>query len=117
MRIITTAGRSAAVALAVAALGPGATTSARAVPIGGGTTVVNGGCSVRLTLTGGGVVVRSTVDNDTCTLTVIDTTTSTRYVSGPLGNGVQVVVVGTGDELTGCLLSRTTGRQVCVPVT
>ncbi|MER7706391.1 hypothetical protein ABTX81_26285 [Kitasatospora sp. NPDC097605] len=118
MRSTRTAQRAAAVTLAAAAIGLGATTSAQAVPIGE-TTITNGGCVVHTTVVNAQLTVRAAVGNDTCALVVSDSARTT-WLTFPGSAGETtwwVLAVNPNDKVTGCLLSGSTGRQVCAPLT
>ncbi|MDH6136684.1 hypothetical protein P3T37_006115 [Kitasatospora sp. MAA4] len=121
MRFTTTARRTAAVALAAATLGLGATTSAQAVTIGGPTTITNGSCSVAVYDTNGLLSVQALGDNGGCYFGVRDSTGGSWLVLGPAPvnpHGVWVLLlnVAPGTKLSGCLISDLTGATVCDPL-
>ncbi|MFB7469429.1 hypothetical protein [Kitasatospora sp. NPDC056184] len=117
MRITTTAGRAAAVALAAAAFGLGATTSAQAAWPGGDTTITNGGCSVRATYAYGLVTAQVTATDDSCTFFVHDAAGSAWFAAPTTTGNLQwQVLMGADRKLIGCLRSGATFQVVCAPL-
>jgi hypothetical protein len=114
-----TAKRAAAIALAAATLGLGATTSAQAETIGGGTTITttNGKCSVLPTLANGYVTVQPIVDDDHCVFSLIGSSSRGSFVfTAPLTTYPWIQEpVGPSMMLTGCVFGSTS-PQVCDPI-
>ncbi|WP_327069787.1 hypothetical protein [Kitasatospora sp. NBC_01302] len=118
MRFTTTAGRAAAVALAAATLGLGATTAAQAVTIGGSTAITNGSCTVLAEYFNGDLAFRLALGGVGCSFGIVDSTTgSWIQVPAPLApEGWYSRYVGPDRKLSGCVYSGMSTIPVCAPI-